>query len=597
MLMQGGVLKMGDKIKVMLSTEGTYPFHNGGVSTWCELLIKNMEKDIDFLVYSIIMNPYVTQKFDLPDNAELIKVPLWGTEEPSEHLRKPFSEVYKSKSITTNKVIKEKFLPLFKELIEEILAVEKNSERFGRVLFDLYKYFQVYEYKRSFKSEITWKAYKNILLDYSKEEDNKLHYPGSSSLINSLSWIYRFMTILNTPIPKVDVTHSAAAAFCGIPCVLAKFMYGAPFILTEHGVYLREQYLSLSKRGYSSFLNTFFIRMIYSIVDLNYYYADQVSPVCEYNTRWEQKFGIPKDKINVIYNGVNKNFLTDDTNKKRNPTVVSVARIDPIKDIISLLYAAALVKKEIPDVNFEVYGSISVQEYYDKCIEVKNELNLGDSFVFKGHTNDVSKAYSAGDLVVLSSISEAFPYSIVEAMMAGKPVVATDVGGVKEAVGEAGIIVKPRDSEKLAAAILKLLLDSNLRASLSEEARERALNLFTIKRFKQLYFKSYLSQFIKANPIKREYKKAKTISIKSKKQRLYLERGIALLENGFLEDAVAQFRLSVKEDHYSAAVPFVITKIADAYNEMGNYEMGLNELIRTELLIGVLENKNISIVN
>ncbi len=410
---------MNDKMKVMMTTEGTYPFHNGGVSTWCDLLINNLEKDIDFVVYSIMMNPYVTQKFNLPNNAELIKVPLWGTEEPSEHLNTPFSEIYKSNMRTTDEVIREKFLPLFVEMIEEILNDGKDSEKFGRILCDLYKYFQVYEYKRSFKSEITWEKYKEIILKYSQTDNSKIHYPGSYSLINSLSWIYRFMTILNTPIPFVDVTHSAAAAFCGIPCVLAKLMYGAPFILTEHGVYLREQYLSLSKRGYSSFLNTFLIRMIHSVVNLSYHYADQVSPVCDYNTRWEQRFGITRDKINVIYNGVDESFLVNKGNesKRTNPTVVSVARIDPLKDIITLLNAAALVKKEIPNVKFVVYGSISVQEYYEECIKVKEQLRLGDSFIFMGHTTDVSKAYHSGDIVVLSSISEAFPYSVVKAMM------------------------------------------------------------------------------------------------------------------------------------------------------------------------------------
>lgn len=578
---------MSDKMKVMMATEGTYPFHNGGVSTWCDLLINNLEKDIDFVVYSIIMNPYVTQKFNLPNNTELIKVPLWGTEEPSEHLNTPFSEIYKSNMRTTDEVIREKFLPLFVEMIEEILNHEKNSQRFGRVLYDLYKYFQVYEYKRSFKSEITWKRYKEIILKYSKADNSTIHYPGSYSLINSLSWIYRFMTILNTPIPKVDLTHSAAAAFCGIPCVLAKLMHGTPFILTEHGVYLREQYLSLSKRGYSSFLNTFMIRMIHSVVSLNYHYADQVCPVCDYNTRWEQRFGITRDKINVIYNGVDKSFLVNKGNdsKRTNPTVVSVARIDPLKDIITLLNAAALVKKEIPNVKFLVYGSISVQEYYEECIKVKEQLELGDSFVFMGHTTDVSKAYHSGDIVVLSSISEAFPYSVVEAMMSGKAVVATDVGGIKEAIGDAGIVVRPRSPEKLAIAINKLLLNTDLRASLSEDAKNRALNLFTVKRFQQLYFKNYLKLVLETRCLKKNGIEQKKFNIKRKKVTLFMEKGLAFLNNGFFKEAISQFKFAIKEDYESVAVPFILTEIAEAYSKLGNYEMCLNEIRRTKLIL------------
>lgn len=578
---------MNDKIKIMITTEGTYPFHNGGVSTWCDLLINNLEKDMDFVVYSIMMNPYVTQKFNLPKNAELIKVPLWGTEEPSEHLSTPFSEIYKASKRTTDEVIREKFLPLFIEMIEEILNHKKDHEKFGKTLYDLYKYFQVYEYKRSFKSEITWKKYKEIIFENSKRENSKIHYPGSYSLINSLSWIYRFMTILNTPIPFVDVTHSSAAAFCGIPCVLAKFLYGAPFILTEHGVYLREQYLSLSKRGYSSFLNTFLISMIHSVVNLNYHYADQVSPVCEYNTRWERKFGITRDKINVIYNGVDKSFLVNkgDESKRTNPTVVAVARIDPLKDIITLLNAAALVKKEIPNVKFVVYGSISVQEYYEECITVKKQLNLGDSFVFMGHTTDVSKAYHSGDIVVLSSISEAFPYSVVEAMMSGKAVVATDVGGIKEAIGDAGIVVRPRNPEKLAIAINKLLLNTKLRASLSEDAKNRALNLFTIKRFQQLYFKSYLKLVLDSSSVKKDKSTIVKFSMKRKNQILFMERGLALLDNGFAKEAITQLRAVIAQDYGSVAVPYILTKIAEAYNQLENYDMCLNEIRRIKLIL------------
>jgi glycosyltransferase involved in cell wall biosynthesis len=578
---------MSDKIKVMMTTEGTYPFHNGGVSVWCDLLMKNLHDDIDFVVYSIMMNPYITQKFDLPRNAELIKVPLWGTEEPSEHLKTPFSKIYKASKITTDTVIKEKFIPLFIEMIEEILNYEKNPERFGKVLHELYKYFQKYDYKKSFKCEMTWNTYKEIILKYSKTEDSKIHYPGSYSLINSLGWIYRFMTILNTPIPEVDVTHSAAAAFCGIPCVLAKFEYNAPFILTEHGVYLREQYLSLSKRGYSSFLNTFLIRMIHSIVNLNYFYADQVSPVCEYNTRWEQEFGISRDKIKVIYNGVDKSFMLDkgEIVKRTNPTVVSVARIDPIKDITTLLKAAAIVKKQVPDVKFLVYGSITVQEYYEECLKLKEELDLGESFTFVGHTTDVAKAYHSGDLVVLSSISEAFPYSVVEAMMSGKPVIATDVGGIKEAIGDAGIVVTPRNPGKLAIAISRLLLDNGLRATLSEEAKERALSLFTVKRFQELYFKSYLKLVLEGRHVSTNSTEIVGTTVARRNQRLLLEKGLSLLEYGYLEEAIVQFKAAVQQDYESSAVPFILTKIAETYNELGSYENSFNEIKRTEAMI------------
>ncbi|MBW9234250.1 hypothetical protein JQK62_18665, partial [Leptospira santarosai] len=76
------------------------------------------------------------------------------------------------------------------------------------------------------------------------------------------------------------------------------------------------------------------------------YYADQVSPVCHYNTRWQTKMGVSPENIEVIHNGVEKNIFIEAKKIERiNPTVVSVARIDPIKDIISLIKSCCHCEK------------------------------------------------------------------------------------------------------------------------------------------------------------------------------------------------------------------------------------------------------------
>jgi glycosyltransferase involved in cell wall biosynthesis len=94
------------------------------------------------------------------------------------------------------------------------------------------------------------------------------------------------------------------------------------------------------------------------------------------------------------------------------------------------------VKGKIPEVRFVVYGSVSVPEYFKVCQSLVRELSLEENFIFAGHVDDIPAAYRSGDVIVLTSITEAFPYSVVEAMMSGKAVVATDVGGIREALGE-----------------------------------------------------------------------------------------------------------------------------------------------------------------
>lgn len=576
---------MNDKIRVMLTTEGTYPFHQGGVSTWCDTLVRKLP-DIDYVLYSVIMNPFVQQKFNLPKDSELIKVPLWGTEEPSEHLATPFSQVYISKKKTVDKVVKEHFIPLFSDLLDEIIVHEKNPERFGNALLNLHYYFQEYEYKKSFKSEITWDVFKSKVSDFTKLESSKIERPSVYSLIQSLGWIYRFLNILNTPIPDVHVSHSSAAAFCGIPCVLAKLKNKTPFLLTEHGVYLREQYLSLSQRGYSSFLNTFLMRMIHSVSNINFVYADQVSPVCNYNTRWEREFGVPQEKIKVIYNGVDENIFSPQLSVKKHkyPTVVTVARVDPIKDLITLLKAAALVRERIPDVRFIVYGSVSVPKYYEKCLKLRKEMDMETSFIFAGHTSDTSAAYKSGDIVALSSISEAFPYSVVEAMMERKPVVATDVGGIREALADTGICVEPRNQVELAEGIIKLLSDPALREAMGEDARERALNFFTLKNIMQIYFKSYIDLAL-SMPI------VKSAAVRYKKQGLLMERAYALMYSGFLQKAIDQFRLAISENANTPAVPVILMEIAGLYNQMGNFENASHELEKAKIIAEIIESQ------
>jgi polysaccharide biosynthesis protein PelF len=589
------VVNVDNKIKVMLSTEGTYPFHHGGVSTWCDSLVKNLHNELDFVLYSIMMNPFVTQKFDLPKNVQLIKVPLWGTEEPSEHLNIPFSKVYISKKRTTDNIIKTEFLPLFNDLISEVVSNEKNPQKFGETLYALYQYFQEYEYKKSFKSEHTWNLYKNYIIKAADNDVNKMGQHGPYSMVQSLGWIYRFMTVLNTPVPKVNVTHSAAAAFCGIPCVISKFQDNTHFILTEHGVYLREQYLSLSTRGYTNFLNTFLIRFIHSVVNLNYFYADQVSPVCNYNTRWEERLGVLSEKIHVIYNGVDNNTLTSKANSTSNkyPTIVSIARIDPVKDITSLLEAAYIVKEEIPEVRFIVYGSITVPSYYEECLELKDKLNLGESFIFAGHTNDVTSAYNSGDIVVLSSISEGFPYSVVEAMMVGKPIISTDVGGVKEALADSGVLIPPREPKVMANEIIKLIKNPRLRTAMAEKTRVRALNYFTMKRARELYLKSYIKAALTSVKITDNENASLNVVVDNKKknQDLLMQRGYALLEYGLYKDAISELRKAIFEDSSSPAVPIILMKIADAYNFLGEYDKAFNELEKAEMLMKISKLK------
>lgn len=585
---------MDEKIKVLLTTEGTYPFHQGGVSTWCDMLIDRMKDDMQFSVYAVMMNPFVTQKFSLPKDSTLIKMPLWGTEDPTEHLDLPFAVVFSARVRTTDKVIKEKFIPLMEEFIEELLALNKDPKRFGSVIAKLYDYFMKYDYVVSVKSRYAWDAYKSKVEEMSSDPDNNIPNPGSYAIVYSMGWLYRFFSVLCTPLPDVDIVHATASAFCSIPGIILKEKYNTPFLLTEHGVYLREQYLFLAKRGYSSFLNMFLIRMIRSVVETGYYYADQVSPVCNYNTRWERRFGVSGEKISVIYNGVEpEKYLSTVISEELGDkpiNVVTLARIDPIKDIKGLIEAAEIVIKKHPKTTFEVFGTIAVKDYFDECVALIKEKGMQKKFFLKGHTDDVVAAYGRGDLIALSSISEAFPYTVIEAMMAGRAIVSTDVGGVAEALEGYGRLVPPKNPSRMAEEISFLIENPKTRHELGEQAREKALSQFNVKNFYHAYYRSYVKLAIYAHEA--VYGESGIVYediVSHQDAVLIYEKGLALIELGFYDEGIKKLMELVEDHTQSPLVPLVMLDVARGYR-MGNQHKKAREKEDAALMLFALDS-------
>ena len=97
-----------------------------------------------------------------------------------------------------------------------------------------------------------------------------LQEPSFAELAEGLRLLYRFLLVLTVAAPPVDVMHSTAAGFSGLPCVVARLTRGTPYLLTEHGVYLREQYLNLRRHVPSPFVRAMLYRLMESVVRLRY---------------------------------------------------------------------------------------------------------------------------------------------------------------------------------------------------------------------------------------------------------------------------------------------------------------------------------------
>ena len=161
------------------------------------------------------------------------------------------------------------------------------------------------------------------------------------------------------------------------------------------------------------------------------------------------------------------------------PVIVSVGRFQAPKDAMTLLRALALLRGP--------YRALLVGDGPDlpAAEEERRRLGLDDPVVFAGERNDIPAILASSHVFVLSSRSEALPVSILEAMAAGLPVVATRVGGVPEIVvdGETGLLVSAADPPALAAALQRLVDDPELRARLGFAGRQRAEERFRLDSF------------------------------------------------------------------------------------------------------------------
>ena len=168
-----------------------------------------------------------------------------------------------------------------------------------------------------------------------------------------------------------------------------------------------------------------------------------------------------------------------------------VARYDPFKDHANFLRAAAALKGRLPDVHFLLCGD-RVDPGNETLASMVAALGLRGRCHLLGQRRDVPRLQAGLDLATSSSVSEAFPLAIGEAMASGVPCVATDVGDSAAIIGESGRIVPPRDPQALAAACRELLeLSPEARARMGQSGRLRIQERYELasiaRRYEDLY--------------------------------------------------------------------------------------------------------------
>lgn len=211
------------------------------------------------------------------------------------------------------------------------------------------------------------------------------------------------------------------------------------------------------------------------------------------------KLGVPENKIKVIYNGFDfSEWETIPNGRKPRPDggeLLYVGQIEPRKGIDILLSAFKLVLKSKPEATLSIIGEDMVEggRLTNKYRKMAEELGISKSVAFKGYMMDVTPEYMNKDVFILPSRVEPFGRVLVEAMSAGLPVVASDVGGIPEIIPDEdkGVLVPVDNHQALAEAVLKVL-DAGGRASMmAKNGRKYVMENFSMERQISSYMDLY----------------------------------------------------------------------------------------------------------
>jgi glycosyltransferase involved in cell wall biosynthesis len=191
----------------------------------------------------------------------------------------------------------------------------------------------------------------------------------------------------------------------------------------------------------------------------------------------------------VIHDGVDigKYNAPDECSKHRWITIGLIGRISPWKGQDVFIEAVRLIYRSYPDVRFQIVGSVTFGEtdFSQRIQQLLQVYELTDIIELVGFESNIPRRLSTLDIVVHASvIPEPFGQVIIEAMAAGKPVIATNGGGVPEIVcdGINGILIPMRDAESMALAMTKLIVDKALCSRMGSAARSHVAGNFTISK-------------------------------------------------------------------------------------------------------------------
>src|SRR6266702_4335963 len=356
-------------MKIALMTEGTYPFAFGGLRGWCDQLIRGMP-GYDFHLVALVGTAAEPAVWALPGNVvSMVTMPLWGPV-PGPAGRRTGGRPAR--------------LPL-------------------RVLRELHEYSA--QHGTLTPSLASDKAVR-LLTEAWRDRCTGAGRPAPTlhDAVTALQLLDHSLRPLCYQPERADLGHAVANGLSLLPALAAKWQHGAPLLLTEHGVYLREQYLQHRRSPYRWPVKALYLSFLRHLCATGYQEAAAITPGNAYNRRWEERLGAEPSRIRTVYNGVDPASFPAVDGEPGAPTISWVGRIDPIKDLETLLRAFALAHREMPAARLRLFGSAphGGEAYLRRCQALADELDIAGAATFEGRVDDIRDAYQAGSIVVLS---------------------------------------------------------------------------------------------------------------------------------------------------------------------------------------------------
>ena len=461
----------GEILDVCLIVEGCYPHISGGVSTWVDWLMRSCP-DVSFGARSIV--PFGEERrsrYPFPDNlVDFREIVLARSAARNDgRPRNPASSEHLAGLLVT--FLKTGTL----EALTHLEAVI-NDPRHPIALTELVS------------GPSSWRlcvATYEALMPHASFKD---FFWAWHALMGGL------FSVMKAELPPARTYHTISTGYAGLLAARAALCGADNVILTEHGIYTNERRIEilmadwitdtvdkgLANADSRSDLRDLWIAAFESYAKACYAAASHVTTLFADNQPMQRSLGADESRLRIIPNGIDLDRFGSipPCPPDQPPTVALIGRIVPIKDIKTFLMAAAAIAKRVPGVRIVVAGSSEENPAYaEECFLLARELGLGTVVEFVGQV-DVRNVLAETHVVVLTSLSEAQPLTLLEAGAAGRPCVTTDVGACREILEgppgeEGGYIAEILAADQVADHVGRLLEDPRLLQCCGENLRRK----------------------------------------------------------------------------------------------------------------------------